>query len=200
MSRTDHHNNRKPLWDQADRVTRREHRRISAARRVARAKAEILEDITTGRVPSSVSTFSELHDYVDANEYGGLCEDDLWPEEPDEDPSRGERMADLANEVQGAVDVWLRAGRPVPVEGETFKRWTRPAGSTHDVEDLRPGDLVLIPLWTDPQGWVARRVQSVAQVGSDRSRTRVTFATVDSWATETRTYAPLSTLWKVAES
>lgn len=42
---------------------------------VADAKREILEDVRDGRVPADVPTFSALHDYVDANEYGGLTED-----------------------------------------------------------------------------------------------------------------------------
>ena len=37
---------------------------------IERSKAEILEDIASGVVPDTVSSFSELHDYVDANEYG----------------------------------------------------------------------------------------------------------------------------------
>ena len=36
-------------------------------------KREILQDISDGIVPETVSSFSELHDYVDANEYGGFC-------------------------------------------------------------------------------------------------------------------------------
>lgn len=68
---------------------------------VERAKAEILADIDEGRVPATVHTFSELHDHVDANEYGGLnaeTDPELW--------------IPLGNAVQAEVDVWLRAGRP----------------------------------------------------------------------------------------
>lgn len=65
-------------------------------------KAEILADIESGRVPPTVSTFSELHDYVDANEYGGMC-----------DPTQ---HASWSNEsvcaVQDIVHAWLVAGRP----------------------------------------------------------------------------------------
>lgn len=38
------------------------------------AKAEILADIASGIVPADVATFSELHDHVDANGYGGAFE------------------------------------------------------------------------------------------------------------------------------
>ena len=34
------------------------------------AKGEILKDVVNGHVPATCKTFSELHDYVDANEYG----------------------------------------------------------------------------------------------------------------------------------
>lgn len=61
------------------------------------------------RVPSSVASFSELHDYVDANEYGGLCED--WAME-------GDYIA-FGNAVQDAVDAWIRAGGVRSQEGMT---------------------------------------------------------------------------------
>ena len=39
---------------------------------IERSKVEILEDMSNGIVPTTVSSFSELHDYVDANEYLSL--------------------------------------------------------------------------------------------------------------------------------
>lgn len=68
---------------------------------VARAKREILEDIAEGRVPASVGSFAELHGYVDANEYGGLC-----------DTYAAEDVA-FAAAVQEELDGWLRQGRRV---------------------------------------------------------------------------------------
>lgn len=41
---------------------------------VARMKGEILCDIAAGRVAADVRSFSELHDHVDANCYGGFCD------------------------------------------------------------------------------------------------------------------------------
>jgi hypothetical protein len=67
---------------------------------VDRAKLEIIADIAAGRVPSSVRTFSELHDHVDANEYGGLCDPDAY----------GKFDTGFANAVQSAVDTWLAGG------------------------------------------------------------------------------------------
>lgn len=62
-----------------------------------RAKKEILDDMASGIVPASVSSYSELHDYVDANGYGGAFED----EAPTAD-------LDLWNDMQEAVNDWLK--------------------------------------------------------------------------------------------
>jgi hypothetical protein len=67
---------------------------------VARMKEEINSDIASGIVPASVGTFAELHDYVDANEYGGATED-----------GSPLQSATLHNRCTNAVDAWLRAGR-----------------------------------------------------------------------------------------
>jgi hypothetical protein len=76
------------------------------ARAIARGKREILEDIKSGRVPSAVRTFSELHDYVDANEYGGLTDSpNLF-----EGVSRHAELAAM-NRVQDALEAWLSTGR-----------------------------------------------------------------------------------------
>jgi hypothetical protein len=66
------------------------------AQRVAQAKGEILEDVRTKVVPRSVRTFSQLHDYVDANQYGGGFDDDVTVED--------------LNEVQTQVGAWISAG------------------------------------------------------------------------------------------
>ena len=80
---------------------------------IERSKAEILEDIDSGIVPNTVSSFSELHDYVDANEYGGLCSD-AWFCLPDSaDDSTIEANGgwllhfDQSVAVQNAIDAWL---------------------------------------------------------------------------------------------
>ncbi len=79
---------------------------------VERVKREVLADIASGRVPATVRSFSELHDHVDANEYGGACETDengigWW------DMGRGqhEEVMRFWNGVQNAVDAWLKDGR-----------------------------------------------------------------------------------------
>ena len=76
---------------------------------IERGKAEILSDIGRDIVPEDVHSFSELHDFVDANEYGGLC-DGHWPVAIID----GEEHLDveLANQVQDALDTWIKDGRP----------------------------------------------------------------------------------------
>jgi hypothetical protein len=69
---------------------------------VERGKREIVSDAREGRIPIAVPSFSALHDHVDANEYGGLC-DDGWDWDGDPDLVR-------ANAVQGALDAWIRGG------------------------------------------------------------------------------------------
>ena len=76
---------------------------------VAAMKREILDDIAVLRVPHNVSSFSELHDYVDANCYAGLCSDDnAWAWINGEMP---DSVVDLINEATDIVDKWLANGR-----------------------------------------------------------------------------------------
>lgn len=85
------------------------------AKSIEEAKLEIQEDIASGRVPFTVTTFSGLHDHVDANCYGGLCVDGgewdtLFPGKYAEDnnPDASEIFCEAANQVQGALDIWLK--------------------------------------------------------------------------------------------
>jgi hypothetical protein len=71
---------------------------------VRRMKAEILHDFANGIVPhTAVENFSQLHDFVDANEYGGLCENDC-PFRADSDEHAG-----IINAAQEEIDQWLHA-------------------------------------------------------------------------------------------
>ena len=70
---------------------------------IALAIVQITADIRSGRVPSAVRDFSHLHDYVDANEYGGLCDDTSgidWTNDDD----------DAGNTVQNKVNALILAG------------------------------------------------------------------------------------------
>lgn len=70
---------------------------VTIANRIMR---EVTEDIGDGTQPSSVGTFSDLHDHIDANEYGGLCAENSTIE------------VDQIVLIQEQVDCWLKAGRP----------------------------------------------------------------------------------------
>jgi hypothetical protein len=67
--------------------------------RLEHAKREVLADVAAGTVPATAASFSELHDYVDANGYGGAFDDDA-PEVWDE----------VRNELQDALDARIRSG------------------------------------------------------------------------------------------
>jgi hypothetical protein len=74
--------------------------------RVERAKNEIKADVAADRIPASeVRGFSDLHDYVDANEYGGLCDD-----MPVDSETKLEAFMAMAEMVQGEVDEWILSG------------------------------------------------------------------------------------------
>ena len=88
---------------------------------IARAKREVLSDIADGTVPATVTSFSELHDYVDANGYGGGFEEDHpagWVPAPENDSltwetdeAESQKITAFWNDVQNAVDAWLKRGR-----------------------------------------------------------------------------------------
>lgn len=115
--------------------------------RVARAKAEILSDVRDGVVPSSVSSFSQLHDYVDANEYGGLCEDDAMT---------GDYVA-LGIAVQAEVDAWLvKGGVRLDAEVERMAR----EGSSVSAPTNTHGD-------TQAVSYTLQRFDAVGMLESD---------------------------------
>jgi hypothetical protein len=68
--------------------------------------SEIRDDVRMGTVPTTVETFSDLHGYVDANEYGGLCQGADGPIDWCADSD----WVEIGNEVQYALDDWIRAG------------------------------------------------------------------------------------------
>lgn len=83
---------------------------------VAQIKREVLEDMRSGRVPSNVRSYGNLHDYVDANCYGGMCEDERFDAciaqfgGRDEHEGMPDGMIDLLNNAHDAVGEWLRNG------------------------------------------------------------------------------------------
>ena len=76
---------------------------VTLAEIIERAKREVLADVAAGIVPASCADFSELHDYVDANGYGGAFE--FF------DANGGDVYGvDFWNAVQDAVSEWIRKG------------------------------------------------------------------------------------------
>lgn len=77
------------------------------AEAVAQCKVEVLADMGTAqssqskRMPMNVRSFSELHDYVDANEYASFCD----PESP-----RANWDTEALNRMQDLVHRWLAHG------------------------------------------------------------------------------------------
>ncbi|MCY7416910.1 MAG: hypothetical protein LH650_00165 [Chloroflexi bacterium] len=80
--------------------------------RIARARAEILADIIRGVVPADVATFADLHDNVDGNDFGGLCEEPFYCQIRGDEDDPSEASWAFAVVLQDTIDRWLRAGRP----------------------------------------------------------------------------------------
>jgi hypothetical protein len=66
---------------------------------VAMGKREIQLDIDKGIVPADIDGFGKLHDFVDANEYGGLT------------TKYGDADTAFAVKVQDRLNDWLMSGR-----------------------------------------------------------------------------------------
>lgn len=120
-------------------MTRTAAQQAFIAATLARMKAEISLDVATGRIPQDVASFGDLHSHVDANEYGGMCEDDdavgpkglhllraMFPDPegaPDYGTMNSQPGMDVAAELQEAADAWIQTGalRALPVHFEGFE-------------------------------------------------------------------------------
>jgi hypothetical protein len=63
-----------------------------------KAKTEILADIENGTLPKTVKSYYEMNDFVDANCYGGFCEEDYI----------SSKNFEFERKVQEAVEEWLK--------------------------------------------------------------------------------------------
>ncbi len=70
---------------------------------VETAKRQILQDVRQCLVPLDVTSFSALHDSVDANWYGWTF-DDPFP------AISSDWFVAFSNRTQDAIDAWLRSG------------------------------------------------------------------------------------------
>lgn len=81
---------------------------------VASMKLGIINDINVGIIPPIVKSFSELHSYVDANEYGGFCIDTFAEQlielfgGRDENERPPEAFNLFIHEAQNIIDVWIK--------------------------------------------------------------------------------------------
>lgn len=76
--------------------------------------ADIIESRHGNALPLTVDSFSQLHDYCDANELGGLCDDAvtdegnrLFPEREDDSTLATQEWMDACNHIQDAIHAWL---------------------------------------------------------------------------------------------
>lgn len=82
---------------------------------IERIKREVIADVRSGKVPATVKSFSELHDYVDANCYGGFCEDGVLADMirhfggRDENEGMPDEMMEYLNGAQNAIDAWIKS-------------------------------------------------------------------------------------------
>jgi len=95
---------------------------------VERMKREIIHDVALGApglkpIPVDLRSFEQLHDYRDANEYGGFCDDELfealWAHfnaqgcpDGNNDGNAGmpDAMIDYMNKAQRRVSEWIASG------------------------------------------------------------------------------------------
>ena len=78
---------------------------LNLEKTILRMKSEILHDISDGTIPADIMYFKDLHNYVDANEYGGFTD-------------KGDRVLnglpidqkiDVMNYCTQVVDHWLKS-------------------------------------------------------------------------------------------
>ena len=136
---------------------------------IERSKAEILEDMAHGPVPVTVANFSELHDYVDANEYGGLCEDQFWvlPEDATDKELADndgfyllQKTLDLANAVQDAVNLWITSGDAQrDLAAVDYKTYQRLLIQYHDICQQLLDGVIPVATGTDALTKVSQRLE-----------------------------------------
>lgn len=100
-----------------DDFTNKESFKTEISEGVRKVKGDILADIASGNVSGTVKSYSELHDYLDANDYIHFIYVDqgVFTQSGDiakglESPE-GSLATTIANAVMEEVDTWLANGR-----------------------------------------------------------------------------------------
>lgn len=110
---------------------------ITSVQLAERIKAEILEDVKNGIVPATVKSFSELHDYVDANCYGGTeaLLDEMDKQAPDTDEGHSRAMSalvDICNPAQEIINDWIAAGGITSKFANAARVYRKPRGGCEE--------------------------------------------------------------------
>lgn len=90
-------------------------RAASPAELAEKMKADILQDVANGDVPPTVASFSDLHEYTDANLYGGTEKllDAVTAQLPDTEAGHTTALnavTDLMHRAVNIVDAWIKNG------------------------------------------------------------------------------------------
>lgn len=156
---------------------------------IRRMKAEILSDVQSGRVSKNVKSFSELHNFVDANEYGGFCEDGMLSAMiehfggRDENEGMPDDMMHYLNSAQDMIHQWIVAGGIVSqlplfkVRIENGEFWTDEEDGVktdvefHSIKDAVSDSVTFLKDSTEAGlDYTARDIEIVALNGNDIAR------------------------------
>lgn len=83
---------------------------------IASIKDQIISDVRNFLVPVCVNDFAELHNYVDANEYGGFCKKEVIDAliekfgQRDSEGGLPQGLLNHINVIQNYVSMWLEKG------------------------------------------------------------------------------------------
>jgi hypothetical protein len=98
---------------------------------VQQTKDEILADVRKAVVSPAVQDFSDLHNFVDANTYGGVC-DDGFRESFGPGDEGNDAWITFCNAVSNEVDAWIKTDGVEEALGEDFavllREWDADAG------------------------------------------------------------------------
>lgn len=80
-----------------------------------RMKREILDDVSAGTVPANIAGYADLHQYVDANCYGGTealfdAAHDAATDTEEGHTAAWNSFCDLVNPAIETVDAWIKSG------------------------------------------------------------------------------------------
>lgn len=104
-------------------------------------RREINEGIDSGKIPVSISSFADLHDYIDANCLADLGNDELkaihhaiYPTSDDDDAEVSAAFGDAVTRIQGRLNDWIQAR-----DGMTYQR----AFAAAVLKEFSPYDIAL---------------------------------------------------------